>query len=304
MMRFPAGWSSISMPGLLVLVLEADEPAPAAGEERCRHLREVPLDLGERLLEAPLDRLGELVAQPARARSRERSRSSRCAGELLEARLLARVLLGRERVDLSERLAPALEPRHLRAQLFRLLIGQRLRLGLLRQPPKHLLALGLQAGALDPDRGEPFRRLGRRPPQLGLLGAQAPELLAELGRAAAARVDAGAERRLEAAPPRRPPRRAPRRRARLGRRAPPGCGRARPGREQAPRFAESAANQLSPPERRSSASRPSAWAPSSRATAAASGRRLGCPRPGRGERSLVAGRLGDGDQAGLLRVRP
>ena len=62
--RLPAGWSSISMPGSSPSSSSTRMmPAAAAGEERRRHLLEVALDLAERLLEAPLDRLRELVAQ-------------------------------------------------------------------------------------------------------------------------------------------------------------------------------------------------------------------------------------------------
>ena len=64
-MRFPAGRSSTSTPGLAVVALRLDEPEPplAAGEERRRDLLEVLDDRLERLGEAPLDRLRELRAQ-------------------------------------------------------------------------------------------------------------------------------------------------------------------------------------------------------------------------------------------------
>ena len=56
----------------------------------------------------------------------------------------------------------------------------------------------VESGGLDRDRGKPLPRLRRGTPELGLPRAERPELLPELAGAAAARVDARPERRLEA----------------------------------------------------------------------------------------------------------
>ena len=95
----------------VLAVLRRDEPQPplAAGEQRRGDLLEVRSDGGERLVEPPVDGLGQLVAE--RLELRERRLEVRALGrELLETLLLGLVLLLRERIDPAERLAPRLEP--------------------------------------------------------------------------------------------------------------------------------------------------------------------------------------------------
>ena len=182
MMRLPAGWSSISMPGSSLLVAvgrTSSRPLPpgksvATTSAKCCSTARV------RLREALLDRLRQLGAQLLELRRASRSRSSRSLDQLLEPLLLARVLLGGERVDLAELLPAAREPLDLRAQ----------RVAPPRRPAARprassgsrasdLLALALEPGRLDLDLREPLGRLGRLAAQLRLAGAQLAEPLAE-----------------------------------------------------------------------------------------------------------------------------
>src|SRR5919108_219225 len=117
----------------LLVALDPEESAPPARKERPGDLLEVPLDLAERLLEAPLHRLRQLVAQALELGQRALEILA-LHRELLEPGLLAGVLLRRERVHLAERLAPALQAGELRPQVLGLLLRERLGLGLLREP--------------------------------------------------------------------------------------------------------------------------------------------------------------------------
>ena len=150
----------------------------------------------ERLLEAALDGLGELVAQ-ALELLQALLEVGALVAELGEPLLLALVLLLRERVDAAERLAAALEALELLGQLLGIVALGRLGAGLL-DPALELLRLGRERRELDVDRRRTLTGLGRRPSQLGLLRAELAQLLAELPRPLAARVGAGAEARLEA----------------------------------------------------------------------------------------------------------
>ena len=129
MTRLPAGRSSTSIPGSSPSSssrLGQAQPALAAGEERRG-------DLGE-VAARPRRRSPRSGARPSRVRSprscssssRLRSRSARCVGELVEALLLGLVLLLRERVDLAELLAAALEPLELLGELVAVLALGRL----------------------------------------------------------------------------------------------------------------------------------------------------------------------------------
>ena len=83
------------------------QPALAAGEERRRDLLEVVSDGCERLLEAALDGLGQLVAQALELLQALLEVGALLA-ELGQALLLALVLLLRQRIDAAERLAAPL----------------------------------------------------------------------------------------------------------------------------------------------------------------------------------------------------
>src|SRR6185503_18882743 len=101
-----------------VLVVRLDEPQPAlaAREERRGDLLEVGRNRGERLVEAPVHGLRQLVAE--RGELGERRLEIRTLGrELVEPLLLGLVLLLGERIDLPERLATRFEPGHARGEL-------------------------------------------------------------------------------------------------------------------------------------------------------------------------------------------
>ena len=116
------------------------------------------LELGERPLE-----IGPLRAQ------------------LLEVLLLPLVLLLRERVDAAELLAPALEPLELRQQL----VARRP-----RRAPRSASASRRRASAASASSrasststaARPLAALGRLVPELGLRGAEAPQVGSELAR--------------------------------------------------------------------------------------------------------------------------
>ena len=130
------------------LAVAADEPPLPAGEERAGHLGEMVLDRGVGLLEEPLDRGGQVVAELRQLLERALEILA-LRRELLEALLLARVLLRRERVHLAERLAPALEALDLRPELVDLLVGESLRLAALGEARQHVFALPRQSGGFD-----------------------------------------------------------------------------------------------------------------------------------------------------------
>ena len=300
MTRLPAGWSSISMPG---------SPSSSSSTLRCRPLppgKSVPATSSKWRSTSPSvssKRRSTVSASSSRSASSsasERSRSSRCSRQLLEPRLLARVLLGRERVHLAERLAAPLQPLELGAELVGLLVlRERLGLGVLGEPAQNLLALGLEPRALDPDRGERARR--PRPPR----GAARPRALR-----------GGAAPRRARPPGCRPRRRAPAAGARAGAR--PLARRQREPRRRAPRCsascaaggprgvvgsgsgataAASAANQLSPPESATSASRRSRLRLLETRDGLCELDLLGRPRARGGQGPLVARRLRRRSQA-------
>ena len=151
----------------------------------------------ERLGEAPLDRLGQLGAQLLEL-GEARLEVLALRRELVEPLLLGVVLLLRERVDLAERLAAALEALRALGELvavvaFGALLGARV-----LEPAPRLVGLRLDARDLDVDRRHARRRVRQRLPQLDLGRAEPAQLLAELAGARAARVDVRAQRRLEA----------------------------------------------------------------------------------------------------------
>src|SRR5205814_4896796 len=91
--------------------------------------------------------------------------------QLLEPDLLRLVLLLRERVHLTELLAPPLIPPELLGQLVAILAFRRL--GVRRvEPPLRLVALRVGARQLDVDRRQPLAGLRRPLAQLELVGAE------------------------------------------------------------------------------------------------------------------------------------
>ena len=185
MIRLPAGRSSTSIPGSdspsSSLGLGQPQPALAAGEQRARDLGEVPLDGGERLREPPLDRLRQLPPELVQLVERPLEVGALRA-QLLEVLLLPLVLLLRERIDAAELLAPALEP--LRASPASSSRGPSAGSAVrLREPASRLRRLGLEPRQLDLDRGRSLAGAGRLVPELGLRGAEAPQLGRELARA-------------------------------------------------------------------------------------------------------------------------
>ena len=117
----------------------------------------------------------------------------------VEALLLRLVLLARERIDLAERVAPRLEPLDALRELVAVVaLGRLDRPGGL-EPARGLGDLGVEPRELDLRRRDCGARLLELAPELHLRRAERPQLLAELARARRARVDARAERRLEAA---------------------------------------------------------------------------------------------------------
>src|SRR5205085_10757890 len=118
--------------------------------------------------------------------------------KLFESRLFGFVLLLRERIDLAERLAPALEPFRTLGELVAVVaFGALLRPRVLEPAPR-LVGLGLDARDLDVDPGDTRRRVRQALSELHLRGAESPQLVAEPAGACGARVDMGAQRRLEA----------------------------------------------------------------------------------------------------------
>ena len=123
------------------------------------------------------------------------SRSLRC--ELLEAYLLAVVLLLRERVHLAERLAPALEALRPLGELVAVVaFGTVVGAGVL-EPAPGLVGLGLDARDLDVDCRHARGGVRQCLPQLDLSRAEPAQFVAEMTGARSTRVDVCAKRRLE-----------------------------------------------------------------------------------------------------------
>src|SRR5581483_9968679 len=182
---------------LLALLLRLGEaqPPPAAREARRGDLVEVLLDRRERLGEARLDGVGELVAELLEL-AQAVLEVAPLPGELLEPLLLRLVLLLRERVHLPELLEPALRPLQLLRQLVAVLALRRLGAGGV-EPPLRLVALRVGARELDVDRGELLARRARRLAQLELAGAQPAQLRAQLAGAGGLPLGPGADGLLE-----------------------------------------------------------------------------------------------------------
>ena len=170
------------------------EAALAAGEERAGDLVEVLLHRVERLGEALLDRVRELLAELLELGEAVLEVDA-LRGELLEAHLLGLVLLLRERIDGAERLAAALEAldrRGERVAVFSLgrFVGAR---GL--AAAARFVGFGAEPRGLDLDGGGGLGHRGELLANLDLGGAELAELCAELGRRSGVSF---AERRLEA----------------------------------------------------------------------------------------------------------
>src|SRR5581483_1436939 len=127
----------------LLAVLRHPQPALPAREERRRHLVEVPLDRGERLGEARLDRVRQVVPELLEL-GEALLEVVALGGQLLQPRLLRLVLLLRKRVDLAELLPPALVPDELLGELVAVVALGRLRRRRL-EPALCLVALGVRA---------------------------------------------------------------------------------------------------------------------------------------------------------------
>src|SRR3954469_4029024 len=153
---------------------------------------------GERLLEAPLDRLGQLLPQllelceaPLEVLALRR--------ELRQPLLLLLVLLLRERMDRAERLTPALKPEQALRQRLAIVALRGLGAGIV-DPSLRSGPLGIQPRELDLDRRRPLPDLRGFAPELGLAGSQLPQCPCRVARARAAGVDARPQRRVEPAP--------------------------------------------------------------------------------------------------------
>ena len=151
----------------------------------------------EGLGETPLDRLGQLGAELLEL-GEARLEILALRRELVEPRALGVVLLLRERVHLAERLAAALEALRALGELVAVvalgaLVGARM-----LEAAARLVGLGFDARDLDVDRGHGLRGARQRLAQLDLGRAEPAQLVAELARACAARVDVRAKRRFEA----------------------------------------------------------------------------------------------------------
>ena len=253
MIFLPAGRELDLDPRLVALLLGLGQPqaAVAAREERRGDLGEVPLHGVEGLGEAPVDRLGQLVAQLAQLVERALEVLALRA-QLRQALLLLRVLLLRERVDAAELLAPPLEPVELLGQLLACPVC---RLGAGRvEPPLRLGALRLEPRDLDVDARDPLRRLRVLAPQLDLPAAERAQLGCELAGADGAAVRLREQRRLEPLDRARAPHAIDvDQRRRRGRRA--------PGRRAAARPARPGAVSAAPPRAAAAAAPPARAAP-------------------------------------------
>src|SRR5207248_3489229 len=182
---------------LVVLRLRQAQATFAAREEGRGHLGEVRLHRVERLREAALDRLRQFRAELLEL---VEALLEICAlrRELLEPRLLRVVLLLRERIDLAEALAAALEALGALVQLFAVVAFRALLGARVGEPPTSLVGLGLDARSLDVDRGRAVGRVGERLPQLDLGRTESAQFLAQLAGACGPSVDACPQRRFEA----------------------------------------------------------------------------------------------------------
>ena len=150
----------------------------------------------EGLGEAALDRLRQLVAELLELRE-ARLEVGPLGGELLQPRLLRLVLLVRERVDLAERLAAALQPLDRCDELLTVVAFGRLVGICLLEAAARLVRLRLDPRRLDLDGGDGFGSGSELLPQLDLGRTEAAQLGAELAAASRACVDLPAQRRLE-----------------------------------------------------------------------------------------------------------
>jgi hypothetical protein len=121
----------------------------------------VALDAGVGLLEPPLHGFRQLVPQLRELRQRLLQIFA-LTGQVFQPRLLACVLLRRERIHLAERLAPALEAGDLCSELLDLLVRERLGGPTFGEASERLVAFLLEAGGLDAHGGDAFRSLARR----------------------------------------------------------------------------------------------------------------------------------------------
>src|SRR5262249_11737275 len=148
-----------------------------------------------RLLEAPLDRLGQLPAK-----SLELCEAPLEVGalhqELVEALLLGLVLLLRERVHLAELLAAQLEPLKARREL-RTVVALRGLPACGLQTPLGFVALGLDARELDIEGARALGAGRDEAAELDLLGAETPQRRAEPCRPGRIRIDPLAKSRLD-----------------------------------------------------------------------------------------------------------
>ena len=181
---------------LVVFGFGETQSSLAAGEQRRGDFGEVRLDCGERFSEALFHGACEIVAQrlellQARFEVRPLRR------ELDQALLLLVVLLLRERIDLTERLAPALVAFDLVRELVSVVAFRRLGLGRLETAPR-LVCLRFDARALHVDRAEPLARLRGQATDLDLVGPETAELVGECARPRRACVGSCAQRCFEA----------------------------------------------------------------------------------------------------------
>ncbi len=181
-------------------VLFANEPALAAREKRPGYLSEVALDRHVGFLETLLDGIRKLVAERGQLGQRLLEVFA-LQDEFLQPSLLAGMFLRRQRVDLAESFAAALEARDLSAELLRLLVGEHAfafsqHVG--ANTRSYFLALPLEPRGFNSDRGQALGRLARGPSQLCLPCPKGTQLLAQLSRTASAGVDPGLQRRFEA----------------------------------------------------------------------------------------------------------
>src|SRR6266516_3813183 len=178
-----------------LLGLGQPQPTVTAREERRRYFLEVGADRGEGLVEAPLDGLGELGPKLLEL-LQARLEVGALGHELGEALLLALVLLLRERVDLAEGFAAALEPLDPRRQLLAVVAFGRLRAGVLEPAPR-LRGLGVEPRTVDVDRGPPLARLGCSPASFGFRRAEPSQLRRKLAGPCRAGVHPGLQRGLK-----------------------------------------------------------------------------------------------------------
>src|SRR5438067_2432403 len=174
--------------GTVLVRLAQPQTALAAGEERLGDVGEVPLHGGERLLEAALDRLGQLL--PQLLQLREAPLEVLALGrELGQPLLLFLVLLLGKGVHSAERLAPALEAREPLGEGVGVVPLSRCRAGPLESPARRRL-LGLQPRHLDVNRRRPLADLGGAATELGLARRKLTQGTGRVAGSRATRVDA------------------------------------------------------------------------------------------------------------------